>query len=448
MIAQTELSFLDRLQSRRPLPVLIACGIAFFVISTPFLIDFVSPGLDLYLVLLALPFCLMVQQKQTYRLRYGWVSLMLLIAYYFLQIQTLFFLGVVAFICFFIEQVLGKLSRLVFIIGLLLSPVTHYAISVFSFPIRLKITAMAGGIMGLFWEKLSVAGNLITLDGRPYEVEPACLGLGMMTTGFILSISVLAYHEQQKKQGTKLFQFLAWSILIVLLIVLSNLFRIILLVLFDIPPSSGAHDLIGLFCLAFYVLVPSWFFSPVFVKGRAFHSIAATGVYRASWKGVFVTLPILAVAFVGGLRFQTNSSAIDLSTERLPDGLSGFKKEYPADDVVRFSSEQAVVYYKPCASFYQSTHTPTVCWKGSGLALKGESIKKINGHSVFIGKLEGKGQVLYTAWWYQSGEKKTVDQWKWRSDMLQSKHKYTLVNVASLSKGALEGLLSEHFLKS
>ena len=135
-----------------------------------------------------------------------------------------------------------------------------------------------------------------------------------------------------------------------------------------------------------------------------------------------------------------------MTTEKLPQGLIGFEMEYPAEDVVRFSNEQTVVYHKPCASFYQSTHTPTVCWRGSGLELKGESICEINGYHVFVGKLEGADQVLHTAWWYQSGEKKTVDQWKWRSDMIKSDRRYTLVNVASFSKDELERLLHDHFL--
>ena len=184
-----------------------------------------------------------------------------------------------------------------FLIGLLLSPVTHYVINVFSFPIRLKVSEMAGRILGLFWDTISVNGNLISVPGRTYEVEPACLGLGMMTTGFILSISVLAYHEHKKKQTTPLFQFILWSSLIALLIIASNLFRIILLVLFDVPPSSPTHDLIGLFSLSFYVLVPAWFFSPVFIKGRAFHSVQNSSVYRASWKGVFLSVPIITLVF-------------------------------------------------------------------------------------------------------------------------------------------------------
>ena len=63
MVLQAELNLFEKLKSKRPLPVLVILGLVFVILSTPFLVDFVSPGLDLYLLLLALPFCLMVQQK-------------------------------------------------------------------------------------------------------------------------------------------------------------------------------------------------------------------------------------------------------------------------------------------------------------------------------------------------------------------------------------------------
>jgi exosortase N len=415
------------------------------LLNFKFLVSFVAPGLDLYLALMAVPFCLVIEQKGVFSTRYGIVSIALGIGYVLLQVQTLYFLAIISLIIFFIEMSFGKLNRTFFLIAILISPVFHYLLNVFSFSIRLKLTAIAGNLLSMFLDGIVVSGNIIRLGARAYEVESACLGLNMMVTGAILCLAIMAYYNHKQKRTTKHRDFILWLILASLLLIVSNLFRIIILVLFDIAPDNAAHDIAGLISLAFYVLLPLWFLTPKFIKGLEFKNFKEQkGIkFNVSIIPPLVTLLLL----IGSQQFNEYKAETQNLSYELPNGLKGFEKSTPYADVFKFSNEESVVFYKPCKSYYNSTHTPTICWRGSGLKLKNESRRIINGNTFLTATLTNDSLKLHTAWWYQSEENITIDQFEWRYDLFKNKSRYTLVNVSAFEEAKLQELLNDYFLK-
>ncbi|MFY0673611.1 MAG: exosortase N [Bacteroidia bacterium] len=415
------------------------------LLNFKFLVSFVAPGLDLYLALMAIPLCLVIEQKGVFSSRYGIISLALGIGYVLLQVQTLYFLSIISLIIFFIEMSFGKLNRTSFLIAVLISPVSHYLLNVFSFPIRLKITALAGNLLSIFIDNVLVAGNIIKLGERSYEVESACLGLNMMVTGAILCLTIMAFFNHKLQQSTKQRDFALWAVLASVLLIISNLLRIIILVLFDITPDNIAHDITGLISLAFYVLLPLWFLTPKFIKGAHFKaSTVKTSLnIKISAIPVLVTLLLLA----GSQRFNEFKAESQNLNYNLPNGLKGFNKSTPYADVFKFSNEESVVFYKPCKSYYNSTHTPTICWRGSGLKLKNEKHQIVNGNTILTATLTNDSLTLHTAWWYQSKGNITVDQMEWRYDAFKNKSRYTLVNVSAFEEARLQSMLKDYFLK-
>lgn len=407
---------------------------------------FVAPGLDLYLVLLALPFVLMVEQRGKRSLRYGWMSLGMMLLYVVLHVQTIYFLAFCLFLCFLVEITLGAIGRIPILMAALISPVVHYVISVFSFPIRLQLSKMVAFCLNLFQGDVVAQGNVILMGSESYTVERACIGLKMVITSFILGLTILAYHQQKKKIAASRKQFAFFAAILLVLVVLTNFFRILVLVKFRIPPEHLAHDAVGMLALAFYVLLPLWFIAPKLIKGRPFHS-KVKSLFPFN-KAILIPL-LFAIATAGAFAQYHYRQTREVFKEVVYPTytLEGFTEEQPFDDVRKLSTNKQVVYLKPCKSFYHSTHTPTVCWRGSGFDLYAERQTQFQGQPLFMAELRKDTNTLYTAWWYENPNSKTIDQWKWREDMLKGEPTYSLVNATATSKEGLENLLEEMLME-
>ncbi len=433
-----------RLGSKKGVLALLVMAIS-IGINLPFILSFVAPGLDLYLALMALPFCLVIEHKGAFSLRYGWLAIVLALAYYMLQVQTLYLLAVFALFSFMVEITIGKLNKAFFLIGVLISPIFHYLLNVFSFPIRLKITAIATNILGFAIEGVTVSGNIISLKGNAYEVETACLGLNMLVTGAILSLAILAFNNHKLQRKISNAKFGIWVLIAAVLLIGSNLFRIILLVLFNIAPEQISHDFIGLLALGFYVLLPLWFITPKLITGQAYTKNDDPKTLKMG----FAAIPLLSamILMAGAQKFESYKNEVQNLVYHLPNGLIEYEPSQPYADVFKFKNEASVIFYKPCKSYYNSTHTPTICWRGSGLKLKNETLTHINGKTILTAVLQNDSLQLHTAWWYQSDQNITIDQMEWRMDVLKNKSRYTLVNVSAFDKDKLNELLSQYFLK-
>ena len=71
---------------------------------------------------------------------------------------------------------------------------------------------------------------------------------------------------------------------------------------------------------------------------------------------------------------------------------------------------------------------------------------------VFTAVLQhGNGQ-LYTAWWYDNGAKRTIDQLTWRWDVLRGAKPYSVVNVTTVTSDQLvrevKAILNDNRLKA
>ncbi|MBU0765830.1 MAG: hypothetical protein KJ607_13470, partial [Bacteroidetes bacterium] len=80
-------------------------------------------------------------------------------------------------------------------------------------------------------------------------------------------------------------------------------------------------------------------------------------------------------------------------------------------------------------AFYGSDHNPSICWLGSGYSFENINTTTINGCEIYTATLEKEGSRLYTAWWFDNGEHKTIEQFSWRWNSLKGQAPYRLINV-------------------
>ncbi|MEN8121874.1 MAG: exosortase N [Bacteroidota bacterium] len=414
--------------------VLILLATAVSIQNLAFYLNF---DFNFILSLLVVPFVLFVKHKNVFSIRYGLLSLLFLGLYPILKIQSMFFFGYTFSLLFIIESTLGKLNNLPFFLLVLLSPLAIFIFEVFGFPIRLQLTEIAANSLSTFNNSISYSGNLICFNGNEFSVDPECMGLKMVVTSFLISLVVIAFFEKKTKKSISILSIIIILVVTGILIIISNLFRIIGIILFMAMPETTIHELIGIVSLIVYVLVPVYFVVKLF-----FIHFGRIVLPQKKNKKSIGTYPITIIVILILLFFNYNrnnyrNTNTNETTKEFH--VTGYSCSLLKNGVNKLSNDSSLVYVKQNTNFYGADHTPLICWKGSGYKFKNEQVITISKQEVFLAELqseEGKDK-LFTSWWYDNGKDKTISQFEWRWAMLKGENAFNLMNVTSYNKEQL-----------
>ncbi|MDW7693311.1 exosortase N [Flammeovirgaceae bacterium SG7u.111] len=415
--------------------IFLAVGLCLSLTSRP-LWGYAFQWLNVALVAAFLPFAISFSSNQERSNRYGWWALGLLTAYVFgFQLATVLFVAVCFFLLFILESKLGKLSPLPLVLLLLVSPFTAYLLKIFSFDLRLQLTQIAGFFLGFVEKDIRVEGNLIYLGKTLFAVDEACSGLNMLITAYIVGTGLLAFQLREAKKSISWLPMGGYLVVIGVLVLISNLCRIVSIVFLRAMPETLSHELLGIFSLVLWVFIPLYFISGFWATlfgGKEFFSfkLRFPPLFSAYAKNM-----LMGSFFVGLIYLNFQPAVLE---ENPQADFSGYEKvakkaslncSMAAGGTLKMTSPQAIIYAKPCLGFYRSEHNPTICWRGSGYALSQEQKKEVGGKEIFIAELQKNEDVLYTAWWYESDGLQTTSQWEWRKQMLQHGDKIFLINI-------------------
>jgi len=429
---------------------IIAFAVVAFLVSFQNLMFYKIIDFQLFITLIFIPFVLYVRQKDKKKIRFGLFAILLLLFYPILKVQSLFFFGFVFFLLFLVEFTYGKLNNLPFFLMLLLSPLASFVFNTFGFPIRLYITELAYNILSFVYTDISFAGNIIYVGKESYKVAPECMGLNLLTTGFILTIYVISRFEKESKKIANFGQIISILFIALLLIIMSNLFRIVGIVIFKAAPETLVHELLGIFSLLVYVVLPIYIiikkvfrFNGIIEEKQNFdlkknETKNTILLFFDKYKFLIVsTLIILLLAILNFFRDEFRNNSTDKAA--LDIEMQGFEKEIVNQNIIQFKNQSTLIYIKPSVQFYGADHTPIICWKGSGYEFSEEKIIHINEYEIYFSVLTANnGENLYTAWWYDNGKHKTISQLEWRWKMLLGSEPYRLVNVTCVSHEELK----------
>ncbi|MES2731331.1 MAG: exosortase N [Bacteroidota bacterium] len=395
----------------------------------------------LFAGLLFTPYVLVVRKPGQFSYRYGWLALILLAATIWMPIKTLYFLAIAFAGLFWVESRIGKINYLpVFFFGVM-SPVFNFLTTIFGFPIRLQLSEWAGAILQMTGVKTGVSGNIITVNGTGFSVDPACVGLNMLVVSLLISLLLLAYHER-KSQRTLPFYGVVFALVGTFgLNIIGNLIRIVLLVQFRILPENPLHEVVGMACLIGYIVLPLTWLTPflfnyplpVWKPVWSIRSLYpwATGLRwsRFTWIHAVLLLLVVGRGWVwegrGGNEFAE------------PHAVPGYNREVLQGSVYKFSKKDVLLYVKPVAEFYDAEHTPLICWRGSGYEFKQIGRNTCAGQDIYTGVLEKGSDKIYTAWWFDNGQHRTISQSDWRWRMSRGEAAFSLVNVNCSNEQAL-----------
>ena len=382
------------------------------------------------------------QISQQKSLWYGWIALafgsVLLLersnmAYYFCAGFGLLFL---------LESARGRLNRLPVFLLVVMSPVFQYIAEVWSFPVRLKMSELAARALSISGLETKAAGNVILLDGAEFSVDPACMGLNMLSTSLLLALLLLAWFERQRDFIFSIKETAGWMLLTLLLALLANFNRLLVLVLFHILPEDPMHDAWGVLGMVVYVLLPLYFL--IRWRSRLVSGVSAEEVLSPLISSLAKrSMQIIRVAILTLLLFAGQAPEHEpafnegnVQAYQIP----GYRHSLTEDGVLKLENDSTLIYIKPPSGFMRASHDPRICWKGSGYEFKRVQRQTLAGLEVYTAVLEKGNDQLYTAWWYDNGLRQTVEEWDWRwAGLLGGKQGYRLVNVTCSSSEGLEG---------
>ncbi len=376
-----------------------------------------------------MPLMLSAKGKGKWGYRFALLALALMIAGFIIPVKTILYLSLCSLLLFICEAGGRKLSVLPFLSCLVIAPVCTYFTHIFSFPIRLWLTSVAGKLLQHIDPDVTVAGNIISFSKTDFSVDPACMGLNMLVTSLLCGLIMLAVFLKRKNAV------IAWPWIMLSLLVMvalntiSNLIRILILVYFKILPENPLHELTGIICFLVYVLLPGSLLIKALVKLRARllkpeivpekKPLVQSGLLH------LILLPMLIF-----LAFRTHQRETAPSTATLPF-VPDYRICWYNKDVIKMENDHALIYVKPLKGFVYTDHNPLICWTGSGYLFRNVEEQSWNGIALFTGMLTNGKDTLYTAWWYDNGIMSTTGQWTWRWNMLCGDKDFSIINVTA-----------------
>ena len=368
---------------------------------------------------------------------------------------TLMYFAIIGSLIWSYSRFIGKLSALPVLLLLTISPVFSYVTDVFSFDLRLKMTAFSVEILkrtDAHAEKIDPSvyqanlgtfqalGNIIRLpNGEEWLIDAACMGLNMLGVGLILAYFFIGFFSKQQQKLPTNRGIAVFITAALCLNLLSNLTRILAVVLLKIAPATVGHELIGLLSFLMYGVVPMYFFikinrtSSFFfkekVKNDAF-SMASTKVSLRSFIvpiGLFVCLVSRALFFEFYKKTEINLV--------LPDTLTAhFTVNNLPNGVTQLRNDSTLIYLKNLPNGFTTEHSPMICWQGSGYTFQKIERIMIGKTSVYLGILQRESDQIHAIWWFESDNFATSDQIAWRYRALTEGSHFRLVNVNAASK--------------
>lgn len=352
------------------------------------------------------------------------------------QLKIFYFLALAFYFIFVCEALLGKLNTIVLFQVVLMSPVFLQVAAILGFPIRLYLSQWAGSMLSLAGLNIAVEGNVMMLSGFTFAVDEACMGLNMLTISMLMGVFAITHHYRAQQRILRLMPLLLFFLAVFLLNVMSNLFRIILLVLFKILPDNPLHEGIGMLCLCVYVMVPLYFLARTVVQ--RFGRPVTAAVQQPTQGRVVIAFLVVAGVAVMCLGFSMRPEGGERAVRHATVHYKALPSEHLNGGITKLADDDVLLYVKPIPEFFTGEHTPLLCWRGSGYQFKGIRKATVGTHEIYRGTLAKEGAMLYTAWWYSNGTLQTIDQLTWRIEMLKGNDSFCLVNVTSSSEAVLE----------
>ena len=359
--------------------------------------------------------------------------------------NSFLYAGAVGTLLLAIETLRGRQNWLLPATLFAISPFFFHFSNLWTFDLRLQLTELAVGLLDSIGFSTSARGNEILLNDQTFTVDEACAGLKMLGTSILLAMMTAAHFEQQRQRLTTWWGTVLLVVLAIALGIFANLNRILLLILFSIPPEDVWHQILGTATVIFYVVGPTYLllrfgFPPISNPAVAVDSEKALPSEQL-WALNTCAAGLLLVAIF--LQRDTLPTDNALATGLSVPEWRGRPFELDSAGVYRWTDARSLAILKPPVRSFQGTHDPRYCWRGTGFEFRALRRRTIEGADCYFATIEREGQRFVTAWWLDNGEIATTNEFEWRMRSARGEAPFWLVNLTGVSEVATEGLVRE-----
>ena len=409
--------------------------------------DYFIPRIQIILAVFATPFVFKIKQAGKFSYNYAFAAIAFLVLYCFFHISVFLFFSVGCLLFFSIECQSGKIGILPFLFLVSVSPALNYLVNVFTFSIRLELSKYAS----LMLNKVGLAvenkgAYFIMPDGHSFSVDIACIGLNMFNTGLCMALLLVGFSQQNTKKTVGFFSLAFIFIASILLLILTNLLRIVAIVLFRSEPGTISHDAIGIASLIVYTLIPLYFLISFLTRRYGKPTIESHSAHKAPFLRNSLIIAALCLSVIVTSSFVKNNLKNAVKDQKLSELiLPGYTKQAKEDGVFEFRKETSLIYIKPANKAYESDHPPAMCWQGSGFQLDEITETAYGNFTILTATLKRDAVIQYTAWWYDNGTNKTISQLEWR---FSKGEPYRILNITTTDKKELTRLCKFYLQKN
>lgn len=356
----------------------------------------IAAGLDsnFFGVLFSILLFLIAGRKTTLKMSYPLLGMIFILEFisYRLHTKTLHFQALTLFICFIYYIFTRKFSFIAFICLFLFSSIFDQLFNYLTVEIKQTLCYSVYLTLRNFISIERIEGVNFYINNAKISIDTACMGLSMFKTGLLTGAFLLTLEERKQQKFFSIIQILLFCLVIVILNIISNYFRIITLILFNCTEENALHHSIGIICFAFYQILPMLFLIRLF-KPR---------IEEITNKPV--SLKMFPILITSGILLITS---LEIKKEQNQNILENLDSKYCTQKGVWVNKEVFKIV-TPGKLIYIKTpiHKPLICWTGNGYKII-ESEKIIrNQEEIWFVKMEKDNIRYFSYWWYECGNKK------------------------------------------
>lgn len=333
-------------------------------------------------------------RRTTINVNYPLFALIFILEFisYRLHTKSVHFVALALFFCLMYYNITQKFSFIAFISILLFSSIFNTFFDYLTTEIKQSLCYNVYAILKNFIPISKIEGVNFYLGDSKIAIDTACMGLSMFKTGLLSGAFLLTFEEKKHQKYFSIFQIFLFCMIVVVLNIISNYFRIITLILFNCTEENTLHHTIGILCFVFYQIAPMLFIVKFFKpKKEEIKTLKTVNPSFLVYIGIFL---VLTTSLEINNTLQENLIANLNSTYQTKNGI------WINNEVFKISAPNKLTYIKT------PSHNPLVCWTGSGYKIiKSAKINK-GDEKIWMVKME-KNNIKYDSfWWYECDKKK------------------------------------------
>jgi exosortase N len=333
-------------------------------------------------------------RKTNFKINYILIFLIILFEFisYRLHTKSLHFLSLLLLVCLVYYYFTQKFSFIAFICILLFSSLFNK----FFEHLTTEIKQILCNLVYISTKDLfnidRIEGVNFFVDNVKISIDTACMGLSMFKTGLLTGAVLLTLEEKKQQQFFSIFQIIFFSFIIIFLNIVSNYFRIIILVLMKCTQENVLHHSVGLLCFAIYQVLP------MIMLVKFFKSKVLSFKFKEIQIKLHQIILVFAIILI---------TSYEMKNEENNDLLTNLNSKYKIqngvwvnNEVFKIVTPEKLVYIKT------PSHKPLICWTGDGYVITESKEIVIDNQKIWYNVMEKKGVLYHSYWWYECGDKK------------------------------------------